>query len=80
MFRIVEDDGPPVPEGLSDPLIAFLKECHHKDPAWRPRAKELSQHGWLDQSLNRVQPLTHNPEVAGYELIPCAFTAPASSK
>jgi serine/threonine protein kinase len=55
MFRIVEDDGPPIPEGLSDSLVAFLKECHHKDPAQRPSAKELSQHEWLDQSLSNVR-------------------------
>ncbi|KAH9991816.1 kinase-like domain-containing protein [Russula vinacea] len=55
MFRIVEDDGPPIPEGLSDSLVTFLKECYHKDPAQRPSAKELSQHEWLDQSLSKVR-------------------------
>jgi serine/threonine protein kinase len=54
MVRIVEDDGPPIPEGLSDPLVAFLKECFHKTPAQRPSAKELSQHEWLNRGLNKV--------------------------
>jgi serine/threonine protein kinase len=55
MFRIVEDDRPPIPESISDPLDAFLKECLHRAPAWRPSAKELSQHEWLDSSLNKVR-------------------------
>ncbi|KAH9041218.1 kinase-like domain-containing protein [Lactarius pseudohatsudake] len=32
MFRIVEDESPPIPERFSGPLVAFLKECFHKDP------------------------------------------------
>jgi serine/threonine protein kinase len=55
MFRIVENDGPPIPEGLSDSLVAFLKDCFHKTPAQRPSANELSQHEWLDWALNKVR-------------------------
>ena len=55
MFRIVEDDGPPIPEGLSGWLVVFLRACHHKDPAQRPSAKELSQHEWLDRSLSKAR-------------------------
>lgn len=51
MFRIVENDGPPIPEGLSDLLVAFLKDCFHKTPAQRPSAHELSQHEWLNCAL-----------------------------
>lgn len=47
MFRIVEDNCPPIPERFSDPLVAFLKECFHKDPAQRPSAEQLFEHEWL---------------------------------
>ncbi|KAI0306148.1 hypothetical protein B0F90DRAFT_1814941 [Multifurca ochricompacta] len=47
MFRIVEDDCPPIPERFSGPLAGFLKECFHKDPAQRPSAEELFEHEWL---------------------------------
>ncbi|KAH9984899.1 hypothetical protein BJV77DRAFT_965843 [Russula vinacea] len=47
MFRIVEDDCPPIPERFSNPLVAFLKQCFHKDPAQRPSAEELFEHDWL---------------------------------
>jgi serine/threonine protein kinase len=57
MFRIVEDDCPPIPERFSDPLVAFLKECFHKDPAKRPSAEELFEHEWLKNhwGLNKVR-------------------------
>jgi serine/threonine protein kinase len=56
MFQIIENDGPPIPEGLSDSLVAFLKDCFHETPAQRPSAKELSQHEWLTRNcaLNKV--------------------------
>jgi serine/threonine protein kinase len=57
MFRIVEDDCPPIPERFSEPLSAFLKECFHKDPALRPSAEELFEHEWLKShwGLNKVR-------------------------
>ena len=57
MFRIVEDDGPFIPERFSDPLVAFLKECFRKDPAQRPSAEELFEHEWLKNhwGLNKVR-------------------------
>ncbi|KAH9166008.1 hypothetical protein EDB89DRAFT_2076255 [Lactarius sanguifluus] len=47
MFRIVEDESPPIPERFSGPLVAFLKECFHKDPLMRPSAEQLFEHEWL---------------------------------
>ena len=56
MFRIVEDESPPIPERFSGPLVAFLKECFHKDPAMRPSAEKLFEHEWLKNhwGLNKV--------------------------
>ncbi|KAI9431376.1 kinase-like protein [Lactarius indigo] len=47
MFRIVEDESPPIPERFSGPLVAFLKGCFHKDPSMRPSAEQLFEHEWL---------------------------------
>ncbi|KAH9016024.1 hypothetical protein EDB85DRAFT_1898389 [Lactarius pseudohatsudake] len=43
----VEDESPPIPERFSGPLVAFLKECFHKDPSMRPSAEQLFEHEWL---------------------------------
>jgi serine/threonine protein kinase len=56
MFRIVQDRSPPMPEHFSGPLVAFLKECFHKDPAMRPSTEQLFEHEWLKNhwGLNKV--------------------------
>ncbi|GAA5940863.1 hypothetical protein JCM10213_007988 [Rhodosporidiobolus nylandii] len=47
MFRIVEDELPPLPERGSDELKAFLRRCFRKNPRERPTAEELFQDPWL---------------------------------
>jgi serine/threonine protein kinase len=47
MFRIVKDDMPPLPQGLSGELNDFLQTCFRKDPSSRPAATELFDHVWL---------------------------------
>lgn len=47
MFRIVEDDMPPIPEGCSPLLRDFLTQCLNKDPTKRPSADLLFEHPWL---------------------------------
>ena len=51
MVRIVEDDHPLIPGSFGGPLVAFLKECFHKDPAQRPSAEKLFRHEWFKQHL-----------------------------
>lgn len=57
MFRIVEDDRPPIPEGCSEALQDFLEQCFQKDPEKRPDAEMLCEHEWLKQSwgVNKVR-------------------------
>jgi serine/threonine protein kinase len=50
MFRIVEDDMPPLPEDCSGPLEDFLRQCFHKEPSKRPSAEELCGHDWLKKN------------------------------
>lgn len=47
MFRIVEDEMPPLPEACSDELKAFLRRCFRKNPLERPTADELFDDPWL---------------------------------
>ncbi|KAI9318031.1 kinase-like domain-containing protein [Dichotomocladium elegans] len=49
MFRIVEDNHPPLPETISELMAAFLLSCFKKDPQDRPSASDLMQHPWLKQ-------------------------------
>ncbi|SJX65997.1 related to ser/thr protein kinase [Sporisorium reilianum f. sp. reilianum] len=49
MFRIVEDDCPPIPEKCSDALRDLLKQCFNKDPSKRPSAEMLFEHRWMQQ-------------------------------
>jgi serine/threonine protein kinase len=50
MFRIVEDDQPPIPKGCSQLLRDFLIRCFNKDPTERPSAELLFEHPWLKQN------------------------------
>ena len=50
MFRIVEDDMPPLPQGCSELLRDFLEQCFHKNPACRPSAELLCEHIWLKKN------------------------------
>jgi serine/threonine protein kinase len=50
MFRITEDDMPPLPEGCSPLLEDFLTQCFNKDPTKRPSAELLFEHPWLKKN------------------------------
>ncbi|KAJ1889705.1 Protein kinase of the Mitotic Exit Network, partial [Kickxella alabastrina] len=49
LYRIVEDDHPPIPEGISQELKDFLLQCFRKEPSERPTAAELMSHSWAAQ-------------------------------
>lgn len=51
LFRIVNDDHPPVPYNVSRECEDFLMYCFQKDPKQRPGAGVLLQHEWIQ--LNR---------------------------
>ncbi|CEP19177.1 hypothetical protein [Parasitella parasitica] len=58
MFKIVEDDCPPLPENISDDLKDFLKLCFKKNPLERPKAIHLMHHPWVLQKERNVPPPT----------------------
>ena len=47
LFRIVNDDHPPLPEGASPAVRDFLMQCFQKDPNLRVSAKKLLKHAWI---------------------------------
>ena len=47
LFRIVNDDHPPLPEGVSPLVRDFLMQCFQKDPNLRVSAKKLLKHPWI---------------------------------
>ncbi|KAI0075090.1 kinase-like protein [Panus rudis PR-1116 ss-1] len=47
LFRIVQDDCPPIPEGASPIVKDFLYHCFQKDANLRVSAKKLLKHPWM---------------------------------
>ncbi|KAF7308778.1 Cell division control protein [Mycena kentingensis (nom. inval.)] len=65
MFRIVEDEMPPLPEGCSPELEDFLRKCFNKDPTKRPSAELLCEHEWLKKNW-----VAHHKELRPQDSIP----------
>ncbi|ETV92602.1 STE/STE11/CDC15 protein kinase [Aphanomyces invadans] len=49
LFRIVQDDHPPLPKSISPALHDFIMKCFMKEPRLRLSADELLQHPWISQ-------------------------------
>jgi serine/threonine protein kinase len=47
LFRIVQDDHPPLPSGISESATDFLLQCFKKEPSFRKGADELLKHPWI---------------------------------
>ncbi|KAG9971252.1 hypothetical protein KCU78_g23609, partial [Aureobasidium melanogenum] len=57
LFRIVNDDHPPLPEGASPAVRDFLMQCFQKDPNLRVTAKKLLKHPWILSGRRSDQPV-----------------------
>ncbi|CAN8269387.1 unnamed protein product [Cochlearia groenlandica] len=55
LFRIVQDDNPPIPDSLSPDITDFLRQCFKKDARQRPDAKTLLSHPWIRNSRRALQ-------------------------
>ncbi|XP_020886128.1 MAP3K epsilon protein kinase 1 isoform X3 [Arabidopsis lyrata subsp. lyrata] len=55
LFRIVQDDNPPIPDSLSPDITDFLRQCFKKDSRQRPDAKTLLSHPWIRNSRRALQ-------------------------
>jgi serine/threonine protein kinase len=52
LFRIVQDDHPPIPPDISPALKDFLMECFQKDPLLRIDAGRLLKHPWIKPKVS----------------------------
>ncbi|KAL2634846.1 hypothetical protein R1flu_006325 [Riccia fluitans] len=55
LFRIVQDDHPPIPEHVSAGITDFLHQCFRKDAKLRPDAKTLLKHPWIRNSRRALK-------------------------
>ncbi|XWS68496.1 hypothetical protein CRYUN_Cryun04dG0095500 [Craigia yunnanensis] len=55
LFRIVQDDHPPIPDSLSPDITDFLRQCFKKDARQRPDAKTLLSHPWIRNCRRALQ-------------------------
>ncbi|KAH8911917.1 hypothetical protein BR93DRAFT_942186 [Coniochaeta sp. PMI_546] len=61
LFAIVNDDHPPLPEGVSPAARDFLMQCFQKDPNLRVSAKKLLKHAWIVGSRRSDAPVAKPP-------------------
>ncbi|KAK7023029.1 cytokinesis protein sepH [Favolaschia claudopus] len=68
LFRIVQDDCPPIPEGASPIVKDFLYHCFQKDCNLRISAKKLLRHPWMASARRQMadgrQPAELKPSTA----------------
>ncbi|CAK7565925.1 MAG: Protein kinase of the Mitotic Exit Network [Sporothrix epigloea] len=69
LFAIVNDDHPPLPEGVSAAARDFLMQCFQKDPNLRVSAKKLSRHPWIISCRRSDAPISKNPTEAVEEVV-----------
>ncbi|GAB1314056.1 Protein kinase of the Mitotic Exit Network [Madurella fahalii] len=61
LFAIVNDDHPPLPEGVSPAARDFLMQCFQKDPNLRVSARKLLRHNWIMGSRRSDAPVAKAP-------------------
>ncbi|KAL0576321.1 Protein kinase of the Mitotic Exit Network [Marasmius crinis-equi] len=62
LFRIVQDDFPPIPEGASPVVKDFLMHCFQKDCNLRISAKKLLRHPWMISARKQMGGAPHATE------------------
>ncbi|XP_056845054.1 MAP3K epsilon protein kinase 1 [Raphanus sativus] len=66
LYRIVQDDSPPIPDSLSPDITDFLRQCFKKDSRQRPDAKTLLSHPWIRNSRQALQSSLRNKGTIKY--------------
>lgn len=61
LFRIVNDEHPPIPGSASPLLREFLMECFQKNPTLRISAKRLLKHPWILSAKRTVPAVPTKP-------------------
>ncbi|KAG6168114.1 hypothetical protein E4U11_006024 [Claviceps purpurea] len=62
LFAIVNDDHPPLPEGISPAARDFLMQCFQKDPNLRVSARKLLRHAWIGGCRRAEAPVSKAPD------------------
>ncbi|KAF9374751.1 hypothetical protein CPC16_001096, partial [Podila verticillata] len=72
LFRIVEDERPPLPTNISVDLLDFLCQCFQKDPTLRPSAGALGRHVWIKRNFGarELKPMDSLPYMKRKSLEP----------
>ena len=79
LFRIVQDDCPPIPEGASPIVKDFLYHCFQKDVNLRISAKKLLRHPWMVSARKQMGINPANEKKRGKEKEPNAERRPLSN-
>lgn len=74
LFRIVQDDYPPLPEGISPALKDWLMQCFQKDPVLRITAEKLLTHKWIKANRKDVCLLLMNQSIKIKSALLVVFT------
>jgi serine/threonine protein kinase len=53
LFKIVQDDCPPLPDGISPLCKDFLMQCFQKEPLLRSSAEALLKHRWITTNAKK---------------------------
>ncbi|KAJ5474952.1 Cytokinesis protein sepH [Penicillium diatomitis] len=61
LFRIVNDDHPPLPQGASPAVKDFLMQCFQKDPNLRACARKLLKHPWIVNARRKWNEALRSP-------------------
>ncbi|KAI3652518.1 hypothetical protein MP228_001943 [Amoeboaphelidium protococcarum] len=64
LFKIVQDDHPPIPEVASSVASDFLMSCFQRDPNLRISAKKLIKHQWLSAVRSKMSAQSSAPQKA----------------
>ncbi|KRX02442.1 Protein kinase-like domain [Pseudocohnilembus persalinus] len=65
LLRMVEDEHPPLPEGVSEDCVDFLLQCFERDPAQRIDASQLLKHPWIYVKDKEVTEIINSPDTQG---------------
>eukprot|EP00741_Cyanophora_paradoxa_P008391 tig00001307_g8118.t1 len=65
LFRIVQDDMPPLPDTCSAALKDFLQQCFQKDANLRVSAQQLLRHQWIANRNRAKRPVPALPSAGG---------------
>ncbi|EGG23866.1 putative protein serine/threonine kinase [Cavenderia fasciculata] len=61
LYKIVQEDHPPIPQGISAALKDFLLQCFKKDENMRSSAKQLLNHPWIKAVVKNPDNQVKNP-------------------